>query len=199
MFKIKNINNSPPYNKFEKYYQLAIKNKQAAIDAMVISSFNNKDNEVESRFVNLKYIINDKWVFFSNYNSKKAQNFCSHNQISALIYWNSIDLQIRMKAHIKKSDSFFSDQHFKKRSNKKNALAISSDQSQKIHSYDEVIKNFENIYHSYDKETKRPDYWGGYNYTPYYFEFWKGNENRINKRDVYELINNKWQHFVLQP
>lgn len=198
MFKIKNINNSPPYNKFEKYYQLAIKNKQAAIDAMVISSFNNKDNEVESRFVNLKYIINDKWVFFSNYNSKKAQNFCSHNQISALIYWNSIDLQIRMKAHIKKSDSFFSDQHFKKRSNKKNALAISSDQSAPILSFNQVIEKYNNVKKDRDLE-KCPQHWGGFSFSPYEIEFWEGNSSRLNKRNFYKLIDNIWHHSILEP
>ena len=46
---------------------------------------------------------------------------------------------------------------------------------------------------------KRPDFWGGYSFKPYYFEFWKGNENRLNKREVYNFIENKWQISFLQP
>ena len=35
-------------------------------------------------------------------------------------------------------------------------------------------------------ETPRPDFWGGYSFIPYYFEFWQGHENRLNKRHVFE-------------
>ena len=82
--------------------------------------------------VNLKYIIDDEWIFFSNYNSLKAQNFLNHDQISALFYWDSINVQIRIKAKIFKTLSKFSDEHFEKRNIKKNALSISSMQSQPI-------------------------------------------------------------------
>ena len=45
-----------------------------------------------------------------------------------------------MKASISKTDSNFSDLHFKNRDRKKNALAISSNQSMRIGSYQEVKK-----------------------------------------------------------
>ena len=64
---------------------------------------NNKANEVDSRYVNLKFITNDEFIFFSNYDSPKASAFNSHNQIAALLYWSSINVQIRMKAKIKKT------------------------------------------------------------------------------------------------
>lgn len=199
MIEIKNLNDSAPYIQFINYYEAALEKNQLAVDAICISSFSKEKNEVESRFVNLKYINNNEWTFFSNYNSNKAKNFISHNQISALIYWNSIDVQIRMKAHVNFSNSNLSDNHFKNRSSKKNSLAISSYQSKKIESYEEVIKNFEKSFEQYCDETERPSFWGGYDFIPYYFEFWKGNENRINERNVYELNNNDWEHYILQP
>ena len=39
----------------------------------------------------------------SNYNSPKAREFGEHNQITAIIYWNTINTQIRIKAFIKKT------------------------------------------------------------------------------------------------
>ena len=45
-------------------------NANQNIEAMSIASYN-KENEVESRFVNCKFIDNDKFIFFSNYNSPK--------------------------------------------------------------------------------------------------------------------------------
>ena len=49
------------------------------------------------------------------------------------------------------------------------------------------------------KNEKCPDYWGGYSFVPYYFEFWEGHQSRINKREVFEKIDNVWKHFILQP
>ena len=108
------------------------------------------------------------------------------DQVSVLIYWASINTQIRMKAKIFKTSSEFSDKHFQGRTKEKNALAISSNQSQAIDSFDEVTKNFNETLEFMTSETPRPDFWGGYSFIPYYFEFWQGHENRLNKRHVFE-------------
>ena len=108
-----------------------------------------------------------------------------------LIYWASINTQIRMKAKIFKTSAEFSDDHFQSRTKEKNALAISSNQSQPIDSFDEVTKNFYETLASWILTHTRPDFWGGYSFIPYYFEFWQGHENRLNKRHVF---NNKTMH-----
>jgi len=84
------------------------------------------------------------------------------------------------------------------RDRKKNALAISSKQSIKIDSYEEVKKNFLKIYNS-SSELKRPHYWGGFSFVPYYFEFWEGHKSRLNKRKTYTFVNEDWKKEYLQP
>ena len=192
-----NNNESEPYKKFRQKYDLALNANQNAIEAASIASFNKKLNQVDSRFVNLKYIIDEEWIFFTNYNSSKAYDFSSHPQVCCLFYWDKINYQIRIKANIYKSDRQISDNHYKKRSLKKNILAWSSDQSKPIKSYEEIKKKYD--LESQKNRQKRPDFWGGYSLKPYYFEFWKGNENRLNKREVYNFIENKWQISFLQP
>ena len=199
MIEFLNISKQEPYNIFIGLYKNALSVGQKSIEAIAISSFNHKDSEVESRFVNLKYISGDEWIFFSNYNSNKAKNFFEHDQISALIYWNETDTQIRLKAKIKKTSQQFSDNHFNKRSFKKNALAASSDQSNKIETYEEVLKNYHQLLSKKSSSLKRPSFWGGFSFCPYYFEFWEGNKNRVNKRTVYESIKNNWHKYYLQP
>ena len=199
MINIKNKISEEPYLLFYDYYEAAVKANQFAVEAIAISSFNKNKNEVESRFVNLKYINNDTWTFFSNYKSNKANNFRSHNQISALFYWSSTNTQVRIKAHILKSEASLSDQHFKERSMKKNALAISSEQSNVISSFDDVEKKYNEALNKISPVTKRPDYWGGYSFKPYYFEFWKGHEHRLNKRVSFELVKKSWNKNILEP
>ena len=198
MIEIQNIDASEPYKRFIEFYDKAVEYKQPFLESIVISSFNLLTNQVESRFVNLKYIHKNEWIFFTNYNSNKAQDFKGHNQISALLFWHNINVQIRIKANIKKTNIKFNQMHFSKRSLEKNALAISSNQSKQINSYSQVIENFNRSLESDDLK-KCPKYWGGYSFIPYYFEFWEGHESRINKREVFDKTDGIWKHLFLQP
>ena len=102
MISINNISQELPYQLLKIKYDEALNAGQKGIEAISISSYNKEISEVDSRYVNLKFITNDEFIFFSNYESPKASSFNSHNQIAALIYWPSINVQIRMKAKIKK-------------------------------------------------------------------------------------------------
>ena len=198
MIKFLNLNQETPYQLLKNKYDRAIDAGQEAIEAISISSYNKEKSEVDSRYVNLKFISNDKFIFFSNYDSPKASSFISHDQIAVLVYWPSINVQIRMRAKIKRTTDEFNQNYFFNRSEEKNALAISSKQSKPIDSYSEVIENFNRSLESNDLK-KCPEYWGGYSFTPYYFEFWEGHESRINKREVFDKIDGVWKYSFLQP
>jgi pyridoxamine 5'-phosphate oxidase len=199
MIKFLNLNSEKPYTHFKTLYEKALENGQKGIEAISVSSYNKSSSEVEARYVNLKYIANNEWIFFSNYHSPKANQFESHSQVSILIYWASINTQVRMKAKIYKTSIEFSNEHFMGRTKEKNALAISSNQSQVTGSFEDVEKNFQKTLDAMTSETVRPDFWGGYSFVPYYFEFWQGHENRLNKRHVFEQQDEAWEEKLLQP
>ena len=198
MITINNLSHESPYKVFKEKYDEAINANQKNIEAICISSYSKNKKEVNSRYVNLKFLNSKEFIFFSNYNSNKAQDFISHNQITGIFFWNNINVQIRIKGIIKKTDIEFNKNYFAKRDNAKNALAISSNQSKPIDSYAEVRHNYDNALRT-ENLKKCPDYWGGFSFTPYYFEFWKGHDSRINERVVYELINDLWSYKYLQP
>ena len=198
MIQINNLEESQPYNTFYDLYKKAITNNVKCIDAILMASFHKINSEVNARYVNLKFIENNNWIFFTNYNSPKAQEFESHNQITAIFFWREINIQIRIKANIKKMDHIYNDEYFKTRQANKNALSISSDQSKQIDSYDKVLDNFNSV-KSHSNLFQCPNYWGAYCFVPYYFEFWEGHESRINKREVFDKIDGVWKHSFLQP
>ena len=197
---IKFINPSPdlPYLRLKQEYNNATNAKQKNIEAVSISSYSKQANEVNSRFVNLKFVDNNQFIFFSNYKSVKSQEFYEHSQISALIFWNNTNTQIRFKAHIKKTTKEYNRSYFQSRSDKKNALAISSNQSLPIDSYNDVKANYIKSLET-DNLRQCPEFWGGYSFRPYYFEFWKGHDSRLNRREVFEIDNGNWNHYLLQP
>tara|TARA_B100000780_G_scaffold263202_1_gene216919 strand:+ start:107 stop:703 length:597 start_codon:yes stop_codon:yes gene_type:complete len=192
------IKPSDPILRFKEEYDKASILKQDNIEAICISSYNLDSQEISSRFVNLKYVNGDKFHFFSNYNSPKGIDFENNNKISVCIFWHKTNVQIRMKAKINKISKKESDYYFDSRDNDKNALAISSMQSKPIETYQKVINNYEKV--SADVENlSRPDYWGGYSFIPYYYEFWEGKSKRINKRESYAFEEKKWLKNILQP
>ena len=198
MIQFNNLNPEIPYQFLKEKYDEALNAGQRGIEAISISSYNKDISEVDSRYVNLKFISNDEFIFFSNYGSPKASSFNSHSQIAALIYWPSINVQIRMKAKIKKTSNEFNQKYFFDRSEEKNALAISSNQSKPINSYNQVKENYNKSLKNNDLK-ECPEYWGGFSFSPYEIEFWEGNEFRLNKRNLYRKDNTTWNHFILEP
>jgi pyridoxamine 5'-phosphate oxidase len=198
MIEFKNLSKEEPYMVFKEKYNNALNKKQKNIEAMSVSSFNKVSNEVDSRMVNLKFIDKNEFIFFSNYESPKSIAFDSNNKISALFFWSSVNVQVRMKAKIKRTSISFNNRYFKTRNINKNALAISSNQSNIIASYDQIIQNYEKVKNN-DNLKKCPKYWGGYSFRPYEIEFWEGNEFRLNKRNLYRKDNTTWNHFILEP
>ncbi|MDA9321692.1 pyridoxamine 5'-phosphate oxidase family protein [Gammaproteobacteria bacterium] len=198
MIKFKSMCQEIPYSIFKKKYREALNLGQKNVEAIAISSYNKEKKEVDSRFVNLKIIDDRNFIFFSNYNSPKSIAFKSNDQISALLFWSTSNVQIRIKAKINKTSLEFNHSYFKKRSRDKNALAISSDQSKKIQSYDHVLMKYKNIKENKDL-LECPNYWGGFSFIPYYFEFWEGHESRINKRTAFKRFNGDWKQYILEP
>ena len=110
-----NIDESEPYKLFYELYNKAITAGENQAQAITISSYNNDEHEVDSRYVNLKKVDGKDFIFFSNYNSPKSRQFLSHSQISAVIFWKQTNIQIRIKAIISRTSNKYSDNYFSKR------------------------------------------------------------------------------------
>ena len=68
MIEFTDLNQETPYQLLKEKYDEAINAGQKGIEAISISSYNQEINEVDSRYVNLKLVKNDEFIFFSNYN-----------------------------------------------------------------------------------------------------------------------------------
>ena len=80
--KIDNKLNVEPLVLLKSYYKKAIARNQKYIEAACISSHDKKSNMVNSRYVNIKHIYNTNFIFFSNYNSMKAKEFISNQNVA---------------------------------------------------------------------------------------------------------------------
>ena len=99
--------------------------------------------------MNIKYLIKDKFIFFSNYESNKAKDISHNPMASVLFFWDKINTQIRIDGKIVMADSNFSDDHFNKRLYDKNITAIISKQSSNNEGYEDLVKRYEIAYNEY--------------------------------------------------
>ena len=66
MIKFINTSDEAPYKVFKEKYEDSLNANQKIIEAICISSFSSTDNEVNARFVNLKFVKDKEFIFFSN-------------------------------------------------------------------------------------------------------------------------------------
>ena len=197
MINFTNPSKESPFLLIKENYDKAFKKNQKNIEAMSIASYSKVNSYVDSRYVNLKIIDRENFIFFSNYESPKSKQFEEHSQVSALLFWNTINIQIRINGFIKRTNREFNQLYFSKRNLKKNALAISSKQSQPIASYEEVKFRFNEALNNNNLDIC-PDYWGGFIIEPSTIEVWKGEANRLNRREKYARIDG-WKKVILSP
>jgi pyridoxamine 5'-phosphate oxidase len=152
----------------------------------------------DSRVVLLKEITNNQFVFYTNYESTKAQQL-KHQAYAALnFYWRQLARQIRIRGRVEKLPAKQSDAYFATRPRASQCSALVSKQSRVLASREDLEKKLDELFHS-GKAIVRPNDWGGYALSPHEFEFWQGRDSRLHDRIKYTLKGTQWSHSRLAP
>jgi pyridoxamine 5'-phosphate oxidase len=160
----------------------------------------NSEGKPSNRIVLLKYLNEEGLFFFTNYESRKANDLAMNKKVAACFYWSELERQVRVEGEVHKANHLLSDFYFESRSFESRVSAIVSPQSKKIESREFLIEKWEKQKKEIeDKPLERPDYWGGYFIKPNNFEFWQGRAHRLHDRVVYNKIGPKWDIFRIAP
>lgn len=189
-----------PIIALKKWLNEAIESKVAEPTAMLLASADDKGHP-SCRVVLLKEVKPECICFFTNYNSRKSQDFEKNNNVAATFFWPNMERQIRIEGIIKKSDPDISDIYFSSRPYESQIGAWASPQSEVIENRDFLennYKSFEKKYLNPDR-VPRPPFWGGYKILPNYFEFWQGRPGRLHDRIQFKKMNNEWDINRLAP
>ena len=185
-----------PILQFEKWLQEAIDVQAQEPTAMTLSTVG-KDGKPSSRVVLLKGIERDGFLFFTNYESKKAKQIDENPFVALNFVWHELERQIRIEGKIEKLSSEKSDDYFNSRPEESKISASVSPQSQVVPNrnyLENLVKQFEK------KNIRRPINWGGYIVKPNLIEFWQGRSNRLHDRICYTKTKNEtWKIERLAP
>tara|TARA_B100000401_G_scaffold428903_1_gene361983 strand:+ start:154 stop:786 length:633 start_codon:yes stop_codon:yes gene_type:complete len=167
-------------------------------NSFVISTVSDK-NIPSSRVVLLREIKDNRFIFFTNYNSNKGRDIKLNNYVSMNFFWRQMERQIRIQGKIYKIKEIESDKYFRSRPYKSQIAAISSNQSEIIKDRKVLEDKFDLNLKKYKDNVQRPQNWGGYYIDPINFEFWQGRKSRMHDRFLYTLKKDKWVISRLSP
>lgn len=185
---------------FEKWLQEAITAQVNEPTAVIVGTAT-PDGHPSTRTVLLKELINGKFVFYTNYDSRKGKQLTANPYVSLSFVWHQLERQIHVEGIAKKVPAEESDAYFNTRPYKSRIGARISPQSQPIESRMQLMRSFvKESVKLVGQEIKRPKHWGGFAVTPTRIEFWQGRENRLHDRILYTLQKNgEWKIERLAP
>ena len=168
-----------PFLQFEEWYREA---KAADIrdpTAMSVATVS-KHGKPSSRTVLLKSFDERGFVFFTNYESRKAREIAGNPFVSLLFLWHPIQKQISIEGRAERISQADSTQYFNSRPLGSRIGAWASPQSTPLESRSLLEEEFEKLSRRFsDGEVPLPSFWGGFRVTPTSFEFWQGREDRL--------------------
>jgi pyridoxamine 5'-phosphate oxidase len=154
-----------------------------------------------ARMVLLKEIEPAAFVFYTNYESAKAQELDSAGKAAFVMHWKSLRRQIRVRGLVSREDGPKADEYFASRSLKSRLGAWASRQSQPLSGRGALMAEVAKVTAQHGVNPKRPPFWGGYRITPLEIEFWADGEFRLHDRFQWRRAgpDAPWQVTRLNP
>ncbi len=188
-----------PFLQFEQWFKAACELDMLDPNAMAMTSVDDRGMPY-TRTVLLKSFDERGFVFYSNYESRKARQLESNPQVALLFFWRELGRQIGIRGRIEKLSSAESLAYFASRPRGSQLGAWVSPQSSIITSRSLLANKFEELKQKFkNKEVPLPSFWGGYRIVPEELEFWQGRDDRLHDRFLYTRDNDDWRVERLAP
>lgn len=183
-----------PFDQFDLWLSEAIEAKILEPNAMVLATAS-AEGVPSSRTVLLKKVDRHGFVFFTNYESRKAQELVINPRASLTFLWKEIERQVCIVGVVEKTTREEASEYFAQRPRASQLSAWASPQSRILSSrqvLEESYAKFDALYKG--KEVPCPPFWGGFRIVPHRFEFWQGRLNRLHDRFQYILADDGLWH-----
>jgi pyridoxamine 5'-phosphate oxidase len=190
---------SDPVTMFRRWFDNARAAGVLEPNAMVLSTVS-PDGVPSARTVLLKGVSADGFVFYTNYESRKATELGANPHCSLVFGWYQLQRQVRVEGVASRVSRAETDAYFAARPRDSQIGAWASPQSTVVPSrsvldasYAEVEERFAGV------EVPSPPHWGGYVVAPARVEFWQGRRSRMHDRLEYRRDGARWVTQRLAP
>ena len=175
-----------PYRQFEAWYGQTIETGIYEPGAMTLATVD-AQGQPWQRIVLLKLFDEKGFVFFTNYESRKAKQIDANPKVGLLFPWHALGRQVKLTGQAEKISTAESLSYFVTRPRGSQIGAWASEQSQVINSRSILESMFDNMKKKFaNNEVPLPPFWGGYRVKPETFEFWQARDSRLHDRFLYQ-------------
>ncbi|WP_340622022.1 pyridoxine/pyridoxamine 5'-phosphate oxidase [Xenorhabdus siamensis] len=188
-----------PLEKFKIWWNEIKKTNIKHVGAVCVSTINT-NGFPSGRFVDLKEVNKDGFIFCTNLGSPKGIDIAHNEKVGLTFWWENLGYQVRVLGYAKRIPSLAADKYWDTRTQDAKIISLSCQQSQPIASIQELHKQFEIKFHGIgNRRISRPDNWGGYIVKPISIEFFSFKDNRLHLRELYLYEDMSWKKTLLQP
>lgn len=189
-----------PFEQFQRWMEQTIKSGLPDPNAMTVATVD-ATGQPSQRIVLLKHMDERGFVFYTNLNSRKAQELKQNPKISLHFPWYFLERQVKVCGVVEQLSAAEVLKYFVTRPRDSQLGAWASQQSKPISSRALLMQQFESMKNKFAKgEIPVPDFWGGFRVKPHQIEFWQGGAARLHDRFQYNLqTDNSWFIQRLEP
>ena len=170
-----------PFELFQRWFDEAKKKEINDPNALALGTAN-KEGIPSVRMVLLKGHSEKGFVFYTNFNSKKASELKNNQKASMCFHWKSLRRQVRILGKVEEVTSKEADDYFSSRPYKNKIGAWASSQSQVLDKRETFFKKIEEFEKKYPDQNNvpRPPHWSGWRLIPEQIEFWLDGEGTVS-------------------
>ena len=188
-----------PFTLFQSWYDEAVGAEINDPDAIALASVD-ASGMPSVRMVLLRRWSSDGFLFFTNYESRKANELLATGKAAFCMHWKSLRRQVRVIGTVSKATAKQSDDYFDSRGRGSQIGAWASAQSKPLASRDALESEVKVVEDKFPNAVERPPHWGGFCLRPVELEFWHDGEHRLHDRFRFlKRTNGGWNIQRLNP
>ena len=188
-----------PFAPFARWFELADQSEKLA-EAMMLATAG-RDGRPSVRAVLLKGADAQGFVFYTNLESRKAEELTANPRAALAFHWKSLGRQVRIEGQVEPVTASEADAYFASRARDSQIGAWASDQSRPLAHPGELAERFQRFARQYADRTEvpRPANWSGFRLRPDHVEFWQERPFRLHDRVAFSREGERWRKQRLFP